>query len=943
MISVLVVLAVHIYPLRLSSQTTNGYEQIIDLIYERLDNDLAERNIGYIDTLSTSPVFENLNCFEQGKIYHLLGVSHYTLDDEQNAIDVFQNLALTTWEDCEDVPESERANTIFNIGVSYQYTDEPHLAKPYIDKALNIFEKDLDYDRLYLAQNYLGAGNYYVDIHDIRKAESYFLNALNIYDQIPNAELDKFDIYNLLLILSLDFKNFTKAINYFNKAINYYNMASSTIPVSFLSQVYMNGAEALRGLKNYTDAANMARKGLAVINRKSDPVIYSVGLEILGTIDKETGSYEQAQQYFQEVLDIRQGKEEDLHSSRSKSIAYENIGELLLAQGKYDEALEYIDNALVSLGGTLVFDSDHNPIVAKSIFNNEIDVLRILSLKSKIHQEQFEKEKDSAYLKTALSLHYKIDSIIGQNITTYQSEYSKLHIYDLIVDYYGTGIEVAIELTEQLEDPSYIHDAYYFSSKSKGLILRNQISEMKALESVASPDMIAEERRLSKRINDIKESINNLSEAPDTLMRDYLQAQVELDVFIQNIENKNPEYYNRKHAFKDQLSVSDIQNKINADQVILEYFFSNEKLYSFWITKDDFFYLSIDNDQKLKDQLESYLSQIQTLTSASSGLSLSLYNQIMVEGLEMLTEEQTKICIIPDGLLHSLPFEALETSDGGNTKYLIEDYTISMSYASHLLFSEETANNGKKSYVGFGTNYNTELSTDLQKLSFIEDEINLSGFNLSENEVQQGAKLFSGSMFLNKDASTTNFQNSATEADIIHLSLHGLVNTDDPTKSCIVFDNTTDDFILTASDLYSYKINTDLVVLSSCHTANGKIYRGEGVQGMTKAFVLAGADHIVSSLWSASERTSSDILTTFLRQYNAGDSMSASLREAKLNYLSNATPSQRHPYYWANYVLIGDINNTAHPGHLSPYLIGLGVALLSLLTIFLFRSVAKRE
>lgn len=926
----------------LSAQDDITFDHIVDLIYDRLDNHNEHLNLDYIDSLTTTSFYNSLNCFQKGKIYHLLGVTHYVLNQEKEAISAFEEFALAKWEDCDDVPDTEKANTIFNIGIAYQYTDEPHHSKSYIERALSIFEKDPDYNPLFLAQNYLGAGNYYIEIHDIEKAEAYFLNALNIYKQLPDTELDIFDIYNLLIILNLDFENFKEAKNYFTKAISYYQKKSSIIPADVLSQVYMNGAEVLRALREYEEAAYTVHKAMSHINKTNHPVLYAIGLEILGTIDKEKGADERALKYFHEILKIRRDNEEGVHSNRSISIAYENIGELLLTQDNFLQAEQYIDSATLALSGTLDFDSDNNPIVATSIFANDIDVLRILSLKSEAYQRNFERGRDTAHLLMSLNLHYKIDSIIGRNITTYQSEHSKLQIYDLIGVYYSKGIEIALHLSEIVGDPRYIRDAHYFSSKSKALILRSQISDIKAFEAVASPELIKEEKRLKKRLNEIKESIFNLSEAPDTLMREYLKAQVQLDAFIQDISTQNPEYYHIKHAFKNQHKVSDIQDFITEKQVVLEYFFSEEKLYSFWISKNDFFCLTINDSPKINNQIESYLNQVRSVNNPiSSTLSFDLYDQLIGQGLDKLSEQHNELFILPDAVLHSLPFEALISSKGKDMHYLIEDFTIAMSYSSHQLFSGEAEINGKKSYVGFGTSYDSDLTNDLHKLSYIDKEIALSGFNLSVSEVQKGADIFTGRTYINNDASTSNFKISSQDADIIHLSLHGLVNIDFPSKSCIVFDNSSDDFVLTASDLYSHRMNANLVVLSSCHSASGKIYRGEGVQGMTKAFLLAGANNIVSSLWGASERTSSDILTSFLQLYKDGHSMSKSLRKAKLDYLSHAIPSQRHPYYWANYVLIGDVTSSIQPNGFSPY--STSFLLVILLAIFLCYFMIKRS
>ena len=174
-------------------------------------------------------------------------------------------------------------------------------------------------------------------------------------------------------------------------------------------------------------------------------------------------------------------------------------------------------------------------------------------------------------------------------------------------------------------------------------------------------------------------------------------------------------------------------------------------------------------------------------------------------------------------------------------------------------------------------------------------------------EIKRGATIFSGEQYLGENATVDNFYKYSELADIIHLSLHGLVDEDDPGRSCIIFDDRKENFVLSALDLYSHKINADLVILSACHTASGRIYSGEGVQGMSKAFLLSGARNILSSLWSASEVSSLEIMTSFLKNVRVDKSKDLALHKAKLAYLATVEPNLRHPFYWSNFILLGEL------------------------------------
>ena len=146
-------------------------------------------------------------------------------------------------------------------------------------------------------------------------------------------------------------------------------------------------------------------------------------------------------------------------------------------------------------------------------------------------------------------------------------------------------------------------------------------------------------------------------------------------------------------------------------------------------------------------------------------------------------------------------------------------------------------------------------------------------------------------------------------------------------------------FILSAADLYAHQTQADLVVLSACHSASGKIYQGEGVQGMSKAFMVAGARNILSSLWSASELSSMHLITSFLEQVSEGLSYDQALHQAKLAYLANSRPSQQHPFYWSNFVLIGtqETRTTTFPYWLN-YVLGAVLVVILGIGLYFYQS-----
>jgi CHAT domain-containing protein len=112
-----------------------------------------------------------------------------------------------------------------------------------------------------------------------------------------------------------------------------------------------------------------------------------------------------------------------------------------------------------------------------------------------------------------------------------------------------------------------------------------------------------------------------------------------------------------------------------------------------------------------------------------------------------------------------------------------------------------------------------------------------------------------------------------------------------------------DDGLLTTAEVFRVPVPADLVVLSACDTARGKVYRGEGMVGFTRAFFFAGTPRVIVSLWRVDDEATRALMTRFYARWKAGASTAAALREAQ--ELVRSTPRWKHPHYWAAWVLWG--------------------------------------
>jgi CHAT domain-containing protein len=117
-----------------------------------------------------------------------------------------------------------------------------------------------------------------------------------------------------------------------------------------------------------------------------------------------------------------------------------------------------------------------------------------------------------------------------------------------------------------------------------------------------------------------------------------------------------------------------------------------------------------------------------------------------------------------------------------------------------------------------------------------------------------------------------------------------------------------DDGILTALEASGLNLwGTKLVVLSACDTGLGVVHNGEGVYGLRRAFVLAGAESLVMSLWPASDYSTRNLMTSYYRNLKQGLGRGAALRQVQLDMLRR--DPQLHPFYWANFIQSGEWAN----------------------------------
>jgi CHAT domain-containing protein len=190
----------------------------------------------------------------------------------------------------------------------------------------------------------------------------------------------------------------------------------------------------------------------------------------------------------------------------------------------------------------------------------------------------------------------------------------------------------------------------------------------------------------------------------------------------------------------------------------------------------------------------------------------------------------------------------------------------------------------------------------------------LAGTRAEAEQIVKLAKA-SGStadMWLDLEASEDNVDTKdMSKYRILHIATHGLLNAERPQFTGVVLSlvgNKAEDGFLRTDEVFNLKLGSPLVMLSACETGLGKEKRGEGVMGLTRAFMYAGAPTVGVSLWSVADRSTADLMSDFYKRLltpgTAAGSASTAMRDAQLAMIAGKKYSA--PFYWAPFVLVGD-------------------------------------
>ncbi len=348
---------------------------------------------------------------------------------------------------------------------------------------------------------------------------------------------------------------------------------------------------------------------------------------------------------------------------------------------------------------------------------------------------------------------------------------------------------------------------------------------------------------------------------------------------------------------------------------------------------------SIESICRLYHRILSSGSTSESLKETLNNIGSFLYSYLFA-GSEDELSDITELIIVPDGILAFIPFETLIMPDG---KYLIEKYNIRyvQSLAVLQLIEERTYSPGRKEMAAFGgAVYSQDHNSTVEKSAVLFEEIEsdtlfaLNTEDLSRSSydelgltkwidlpgtlteviiignIIEGSEVFTGDVVNEKQIKRLSNEGLLSDYKILHFATHGLVVPGLPELSALVLsltgnESSTEDGFLTMKEIADLDIEADFVNLSACETGLGKIYGGEGVVGLTQAFLIAGANSLSVSLWQVADESTMKFMTNLYR-YAEENKSSFDSAVSAVKRLFIADENYSHPYFWAPFVYYGN-------------------------------------
>jgi len=877
---------------------------------------------------------------EDGVCKNNFGVLYMAKGEWNNAINFFKEAIQQS----KNGSPVQIARMYLNAGTCYLALYDHQKALEYYNYFDEITLDEYDKDALWVMANYYAnKGNLYANLDHNEYAILHYQKALYILEERLNCK------------------------GYVNRAQPNINIANSYMNYKKpdIAAIYYERGEALmkKAFGNSNHPMFFYTKGAKtsiLIEQKKYKEAIGVYLELqkeypkhrdMDTLNSRIGDayyllgdYNNALQYYNERAETLNKKDWYLKAELNLKIA-----ETYRCQNNLESALKIlVDTTLL-----LKAKRDEKSKIKFTYYTDvEQLILKSSIVGANIYFEFYKESNNNIYLK-------KCNTIIRNGLKSYskiKNSSTNDLIYKITLDadkLFQLSVEIfhlQYQLTKNIDD---FEIAFEASEKNKSIALLKQMAA-KHHNKILPLEEALKEKDINFNLKHYEKIVNLELNKPEPNREQITNWQNkchelynEKNKLIEQIALKAPNYFNWKYQTKT-ISITNLQKVLKANELFVEYFSTKQHIYIFAITQKKVALVQQKINGDLKKRVVAFNQLLQGSLIYKIAQAGKVLYDILIKPIEHLTQEAKSLKIIPDNHLAQLPFEALiskkpETLTPQQLPYLICSHRITYHYSAGLYYYSKTKASNQKNYTkqfgGFAPVYKSKqieqqnvLKQELAlRVSKNNDELNELVY--SETEVQSVANLFKkneAEVFLHEKATVKNFVQKAADYKYLLVAAHHIYNNLLPENSGILFapvnvnsntktlDNHTHSYLnnhtfidaitsqqmLFEADAYGLQINADLVILSCCETGLGKVVTGEGIMGINRGFLFAGAKNIISTLFKVYDKQSSkfsfylfDNIVTQKQGYDEA------IRNAKLSMIDDELTL---PKDWAGYVLMGN-------------------------------------
>jgi len=667
-----------------------------------------------------------------------------------------------------------------------------------------------------------------------------------------------------------------EALDYCNAALH---IAAMVKDIGFPYPAYGCKARALALLGRSDEARKLLEQTLNQTRQLRMSLEQSQALIVLGQVAAAVGDPRAATQYFEEAGRLSRS------SGFIHSIAWSmyEAAKVYRDEGRYVDAERCETQAMNAM--RQVTDEYHLPL----------HLAMLADLKSK-----------EADLASAHELYDQAARVTETLLTNSPNEEIKSSLIATMSDVYKGDFAVAARL-------GHTEEAFRIIETARGRSIADLLRQPRSQETALSDT----EKAAKAEFNQLQRTLMDTSDSSD---RRELLDKLFLAEQLMGARTKNANGMRDATLRAQPIDLANLRAVLLPGEVVLEYVLADPRSFCLVVDRRQAVIIALPaGGTEISEATARYLGQIEAEKHDDAG-ARKLFD-LLLRPVGQVTET-TRLTIIPDATLWRLPMETLR---GPNGNYVLQSHTVSYVPSSTVLYYLRTLRRPVEpqlAFLGIGAvpydlePKNTAASQRIMR-AVSQGIYDLSGAHIYRLP-GSGGEVIQAELSLNHaNRSVLLFGGDATEAKfkseplanfkILHFAVHGLPDPQFPDRAALILGRdpkSNDDGLLQQREIIQLSLSADLVTLSACDTATGKIEGEEGSDGLAEAFLLAGAKSVVGALWDVDDSATEALMKNFYRNLAQGEDKSTALRQAKLDYLQRL--GDLPPSLWAAFTLVGD-------------------------------------